>query len=173
MGSTKAIALGQLQSVTRLGLAADVATQTTTNLFTVTGTVVLVTIFGRVVVQKQATGQFIRLGHVPTVPGAECFLCAISGTTTADDVDTYYQITGEITDALIVAPAALGVSNISVNAAGLVGVPQGLVLVDGILRMTTTTANDNSGLINWTALYYRIAATGGGVPAPTDGMTVL
>lgn len=173
MGSTKAIALGQVQSVTRLGLAADVATQTTTNLFTVAGTVILVAIFGRVVVQKENTAQTIRLGHVPTDSGVEAFLCAASATTLSDDVDTYYQITGNITDALIVAPAALGVSNISVNAAGLVGAPQGLLLAPGILRMTTAAANDSTGLINWTALYKRIAATGGGAPAPTDGMTVL
>ncbi len=174
MGSTKAIALGQLQSVTRLGVATDVDTQpTATNLFTVTGTVILVTIFGRVVFQKQVAAQTLRLGHVPTIPAAECFLCAASATTSADDVDTYYQITGEITDALIVAPAALGVSNISVNAAGLVGVPHGLLLADGIIRMTTGAATDNQGLIDWTCLYYRLAATGGGVPASGDGITVL
>ncbi len=173
MGSTKAIALAGVQSVTRLGLAADVATQTTTNLFTVAGTVILVSLFGRVVVQKQANAQTIRLGHVPTVGGVEGFLCAASATTSGDDVDELYTITGNITDALIVAPAAEGIAALLVNAAGLVGAPQGIVLAPGILRMTTAAANDNSGLINWTALYIRIAATGGGTPNPADGMTVL
>ncbi len=174
MGSTKAIALAQLQSVTRLGLDTDVDTQPTViNLFTVTGTIVLVTIFGRVVQQREASASTVRLGHFVTTPAAECFLCAASATCTGDDVDTYYQITGEITDALIVAPAALGVCNISVNVAGLVGVPQGLILADGILRMTTGGATDNAGLIDWTCLYYRLAATGGGASASTDGITVL
>ncbi len=174
MGSTKAIALGQLQSVTRLGLAADVATQTTTNLFTVAGTVILVSIVGRVVSTKQANAQTIRLGHVPTAGGVEAFLCAASATTASDPIDELYFITGVIGDAMIVDPASgIGLSNLMVNEAGLVGTPQGLLLAPGILRMTTGAANDNSGLINWTARYIRIAAVGGGVPASTDGMTVL
>lgn len=172
MGSTKAIQLAQIESATRLGLAADVATQTVTNLFTVAGTVILVALFGRVVVQKEATIQTIRLGHLPTA-GVEGFLCAVSATTSGDDVDELYTITGNITDALIVSPAAEGIAALMVNAAGLVGAPQGIILVPGILRMTTAAATDNSGLINWTALYKRIAATGGGAPNPADGMTVL
>ena len=82
-------------------------------------------------------------------------------------------ITGNIGDALIVAPAARGVANLMVNAAGLVGAPQGLILCPGIIAMITAAANDADGDIDWTCLYYRIAATGGGAPAPTDGITVL
>ena len=173
MGQTKAISLAQLQSVTRLGLAADVATTVVTNLFTVAGTIILVSIFGRVVVQKEANAQLIQLQHIPTDSGVAVDLAAVSATTSGDDVDTYYQITGVIGDALIVAPAGLGVSNLMVNAAGLIGAPQGLLLAPGIITMETTVATDNSGLINWTCLYKRIAATGGGVPASTDGITVL
>lgn len=173
MGSAKAIALGQVQSVTRLGLAADVATTVVTNLFTVIGTVILISIFGRVVVQKEANAQLIQLQHIPTDSGVAVDLAAVSATTSGDDVDTYYVITGNIGDALIVAPAGLGVSNHMVNPAGLVGAPQGLLLAPGIITMETTVATDNSGLINWTALYKRIAASGGNSPAPTDGMTVL
>lgn len=172
MGSTKAIALAGVQSVTRLGLAADVATATVTNIFTVAGTVILVSIFGRVVVQKQVAAQLIQLQHIPT-GGVAVDLAAISATTSGDDVDTYYVITGNISDALIVAPAGLGVSNHMVNPAGLVGAPLGLLLAPGIITMETTVATDNTGLINWTCLFKRIAATGGGAPNPADGITVL
>ena len=173
MGSTSRIALGQEQSVTRLGLAADVATAVVTNIFTVAGTVRLVSIFGRVVAQKQANAQLIQLQHIPTAGGVAADLCAVSATTSGDDIDTYYMITGNIGDAMIVAPAALGVSNHMVNAAGLVGAPQGLLLAPGIITMETTVATDNIGLIDWTCLFKRIAATGGGLPASTDGITVL
>ena len=174
MGSTKAIALAGVQSVTRLGLAADVATQpTSTNLFTVTGTVILVSIFGRVVNQKQVAAQTLQLQHTPTDSGVAADLCGASATTSADDIDTYYMITGNIADAMIVAPAALGVSNHMVNAAGLGGAPLGLLLAPGIISMLTGAATDNVGLINWTVLFKRIAATGGGVPAVADGITVL
>ena len=173
MGSTKAIALGQMQSVTRLGLAADVATTVVTNLFTVVGTIILLSIFGRVVVQKEANAQLIQLQHIPTDSGVAVDLAAVSATTSGDDVDTFYMIAGNIANAMIVAPTGLGVSNHMVNAAGLVGAPQGLLLAPGIITMETTVATDNSGLINWTCLYKRIAATGGGVPAPGDGITVL
>ncbi len=174
MGSTKAIELGTVQSVTRLGLAADTDTQTTTNLFTVAGTVILVSIVGRVVAAKAVGAQTIRLGHVPTAGGVEAFLCAASATTSNDAIDELYFITGVIGDAMIVDPASgIGLSNLMVNEAGTVGTPQGLLLAPGILRMTTGAANDLTGLINWTARYIRIAAVGGGVPASTDGMTVL
>ena len=173
MGSTKAIALAGVQSVTRLGLAADVATAVVTNIFTVAGTIILVSIFGRVVVQKEANAQLIQLQHIPTDSGVAADLAAASATTSGDDVDTFYMITGNIGDAMIVAPAALGVSNHMVNAAGLVGAPQGLLLAPGIITMETTVATDNSGLINWTCLFKRIAATGGGTPNPADGITVL
>ncbi len=128
MGSTKAIALSGVQSVTRLGLAADVATAVVTNIFTVAGTVILISIFGRVVVQKEANAQLIQLQHIPTDSGVAVDLAAVSATTSGDDVDTFYMITGNIGDAMITAPAGLGVSNHMVNAAGLVGAPQGLLL---------------------------------------------
>ena len=174
MGQTKAIALGQMQSVTRLGVAADCATQHTVNLFTVTGTVILVSFTGRVVAAKAVGAQTLRLGHVPTAGGVEAFLCAASATTASDAIDELYFITGVIGDAMIVDPASgIGLSNLMVNEAGLVGAPQGLLLAPGILRLTTAAADDATGLINWTARYIRIAAVGTGAPAPGDGMTVL
>lgn len=172
MGSTKAIALAAVQSVTRLGLAADVATTTVTNIFTVAGTVILVSIFGRVVRQKEALAQILQLQHIPTDSLAAVDLSAVSITTSGNDVDTYYFITGNLGDALIIS-AALGISNHMVSANGLVGAPQGLLLAPGILTMETTVATDNVGLIDWTCLFKRIAATGGGAPNPADGITVL
>ncbi|MDZ4230660.1 MAG: hypothetical protein U1B77_02450 [Dehalococcoidales bacterium] len=154
----------QERSITRTGVAADCATQHTVNLFTVTGDVVLIGIFGKVMFVKDAGAQLLRLGHVPTA-GAEAFLCAASATTATDAADTIYTITGVVTDAMIVAPAALGVGVLGVNAAGLVGVPNGHVLVPGILRLTTSIANDITGLIDWTAIYRPMSIT--------SAMTVL
>jgi len=163
MGQTKAIYLGQTPGanryVTRTGLAADVATQTTTNLFTVTGDNLLIAIYGKVIAAKDAGAQLLRLGHVPTIGAVEAFLCAASATTATDAIDTIYTITGVVTDAMIVAPAAVGVGLVSVNAAGLVGVPVGMLLVPGILRMTTSVANDITGLIDWTVLYQPLSGT--------------
>lgn len=153
MGQTSQIRLSQPRALTRTGLAADVATQTTTNLFTITGTVLMLTIFGRVVAAKQATAQTIRLGVVPTAGGVEAFFCAASATTTGDPIDSLYTITGEVTDALIVAQVGVGLAAVMCDAAGLIMTPQGFILVPGVLRMTTAAANDNSGLIDWTIIW--------------------
>ena len=165
MGSTKEIALRQIQTVTRTGVAADCATQHTVNLFAVAGDVLLIGIFGKVIAAKDAGAQLLRLGHVPTIGAVEAFLCAASLTTASDAIDSIYTITGVVGDAMIVTQvgAIIGVGQFQNNALGTIRSP--LTLVPGILRLTTSIANDITGLIDWTAVYYRIALT--------SSMTVL
>jgi len=159
MGQTKAIAVWQPRAVTRTGVAADCATQHTVNLFTVLGDILMVGIIGKVIAAKDAGAQLLRLGHVPTIGAVEAFLCAASLTTATDAIDSIYSITGVSTDAMIVTQigTALGIGQFQINALGTIR--SAMVLVPGILRLTTSIANDITGLIDWTILYQPLSAT--------------
>ncbi len=142
------------KSVTRTGVAADLATQHTVDLFTIAGgDILLVGILGRVVGHAKAnTAQTLRLGLMPAGSITEAFLCGVSGVTNLDAIDTVYTITGVIANAMIVAPTALGVSLLQAAATGMgVGAPQ--ILVAGVIRLTTADADDNAGFIDWTVIY--------------------
>ncbi len=144
--------------VTRTGVATDCATQHTVNLFTVAGgNVLLIAVYGKVMADKAIAAQTLRLGLVPTIGGVEAFLCAASATTSGDLIDSIYTITGVIADLMIVAPTALGVALPQAAATGQ-GVGALLVLVPGIIRLTTGAADDGTGLINWTVLYRPLTA---------------
>ena len=148
-----AIYLAMPKYVTRVGVAADCATQHTVNMFTVAGgDVLLMGIYGKIIFAKDAGAQLLRLGHVPTIGGGEYFLCAASLTTASDVADTIYTISGIPADAMIVLNAQLGGGALMSSATGIgTGTPH--VLAPGILRLTTSIANDITGLINWTVLY--------------------
>ncbi len=153
-----ALYLKSIKSVTRIGLAADLgaAFPVTTNLFNLPGDIVLLGLYGRVVTHAKAnTAQTLRIGILPPV-GAESFLCAASGATNLDVADSIYTISGLSTDAMIVAqigpPAAGGIGRWQSGVTGIaIGNP--LILVAGIIRLTTGGADDNVGLINWTITY--------------------
>lgn len=159
MGSTKAIYLRQLRPVTRTGTNTDVASQKTTDLFTVTGDNLIIGIYGKVITAKQATTQTLRLGHVPTIVGAEAFLCAVSATTLSDAINQIYIITGVPGDAMIVdqVSSIIGVGQFQINALG--NIQSALILVPGVIRMTTGAADDNVGVIDWTVIYQSLSDT--------------
>lgn len=163
MGQTKAIYLGQtpgaIRYVTRTGVAADCATQHTVNLFTVTGDNLVIGTYGKVIAAKADTAQTLRLGHVPTIGAVEAFLCAVSAVTNLDAIDSIYTITGVVGDAMIVAQVGtiIGVGQFQNNALGTIR--SQLILVPGIIRLTTAAANDATGLIDWTVLYQPLSET--------------
>ncbi len=156
-----ALYLKSIKSITRTGLAADLgaAFPVVTNLFRLPGDIILLGIYGRVMFAKQNTAQTLRLGLLPALPApgaVEAFLCAASGATNLDVADSIYTISGLSTDAMIVAqigpPAAGGIGRWQSGVTGIaIGNP--LILVAGIIRLTTGGADDNVGLINWTITY--------------------
>ncbi len=147
------------KAVTRTGIAADLATfPHTTDMFTVTGDILVMGIYGKVIAQKDGTGQFLTLRYTPTGGGAIGDLCLVSPTTTGDVINSIYTITGVSTDAMIVAQIgpAIGIGQFQGNALGTI--KSELILAAGIIHLLATVAADANGLINWTVLYRPLTA---------------
>lgn len=124
------------------------------NLFNVPNEILLIGLYGIVTAQKAAAAQTLRLGLLVT-GGVEAFLCAASGNTTGDVVGRIYTISGLSTDTMIDAPV-VDVAGINRWQSGTTGIAIGnpLILVGGVLRLTTAAAADNAGAIDW-YLYYQ------------------
>ena len=139
--------------VTRVGVAADCATQHVVNIFAVSGGDVLVyAIIGKVIADKAATGQLLAFNFTPT-GGATQVVAAASATTTGDVAGKYYTWSGVLGAAPIVAQTGdqIGVGGVGSVLAGTSGAVN--VFCPGIIDMTTSAADDATGLINWTIWY--------------------
>lgn len=145
--------LNQVQVVTRVGVAADCATQHLVPMFDISGgDVEILGIIGKVVFVKAATAQTIELGHFPT-GGARAILATASATTTGDVANKYYTFDGIIGSQLVVAQTG---NLIGLGAVGsvLLGTSRASnVFCPGRIDFTTAGADDVTGLINWTILY--------------------
>jgi len=145
--------LNQVQIVTRVGVADDCATQHLVPMFDISGDdVEILGIIGKVVFVKAGTAQTIELGHFPT-GGARDIFAVASATTTGDVANKYYTWDGIIGSALVVAQTG---DVIGFGAVGsvLLGTSRAInVFCPGRIDFTTGTANDVTGLINWTIFY--------------------
>jgi hypothetical protein len=145
-------------AVTRIGVAADCATQHRVPIFTVSGGDVLVYgIIGKVTQAKAAAGQLIAFNFTPT-GGAAAVMAIASATTTGDVANKYYTWDGVLGTAPIVAQTgdAIGVGAVGSVLAGTSGAMN--VFCPGVIDMTTSIANDGTGLIDWTIWYKPLAA---------------
>lgn len=160
----KSVFLNQVIAVTRVGVAADLATQHLVNVFTISGgDVDVLGVIGKIIATKDATGQTIELGFTPT-GGARGVFAAASATTTGDVINKYYTWNGIIGSALIVAQTGDVIGFGAVNSA-LAGTSTAHnVFCPGVIDITTAAANDVLGLINWT-IFYRPLSTASKITA--------
>jgi len=112
---------------------------TQTPYFTVSGRVLITQIVGEVTVVFDGTANDIKLIANPTV-GADVDLCTAL-TVTSDAKGSIYNITGTLTDALVVATS--GAVTSQANA----------VLVTAGTIDLHTTATDTTGSTKWTVHY--------------------
>ena len=112
---------------------------TQTPYFTVSGRVLITQIVGEVTVVFDGTANDIKLIANPTV-GADVDLC-VALTVTGDAEGSIYNITGTLTDALVVATSGAVISQASA------------VLVTAGTIDLHTTATDTTGSTKWTVHY--------------------
>jgi len=151
-------------AVTRTGVAADCATQHRVPIFTVSGGDVLVYgIIGKVRAQKAAAGQLLAFNFTAT-GGASQVVAVASATTTGDVANKYYTWDGVLGNAPIVAQTgdAIGVGAVGSVLAGTSGAMN--VFCPGVIDMTTSVADDGTGLIDWT-IWYKALSVGAVVTA--------
>jgi hypothetical protein len=117
-------------------------------IFTITGTVALLGIVGRVTTAIQNQTNNTKLVGNPTT-GTDVDICAVLNIAN-DEVGTLYGITGLFSDALVGANAGAGVLQ-----------HRPVVLQDGTLDLSCSASN--TGAVKWTLFYAPL----------TDGATVV
>ena len=110
------------------------------SLFTVSGTVIIKHILGKVttIIQNQANATLLKVN--PTV-GADVDLCAALDIDN-DAVGTMYSVTGDFSDAMVEVTSGAIEGEASL---------QSFIVTDGVIEMEC--AASNTGAIQWTIVY--------------------
>lgn len=130
-------------------------TNSTQDLFVVSGLVKVTEIIGRVTTVMTATATTVKLAFDATVTGAVTDLAA-ANTTTSDPLGTLYSLIGD--DAGTAAQESAGIYLLNDNHLPA----QGIILPAGKIQLIGTAVN--TGVIQWTVQYTPLA-TGASIVA--------
>lgn len=114
------------------------------NVFTITGMVKVVQLYGRISTAISANATAVDLSFTPS--GGSPFAIAASTTVTSEPVETYLGVTWDFSDTLTLIDGMIPTLN------------NGAILGPGTIVHGTTGATATTGAVDWYMLYQSITA---------------